>query len=190
MRALDAVETTFQVQVRATKWPDVDSLARHFAVLDRGGQRLGTLSPRDTTRATVAGAIISIDYGQPAVRGRVIFGQVVPWDRVWRTGANAATQLETLRELVIANVTIPGRAGIPSGHCPAAVSGCSIINKQSGQWGTDYDPAQDLARIPIEARPIREQIERFSVTITTEGYGGIIRMSWDRTQLVVPFTVR
>ncbi|MBA2626628.1 MAG: DUF2911 domain-containing protein, partial [Gemmatimonadales bacterium] len=65
-------------------------MARMFAARESAGQAMGQLSPRDTARAGVAGASVVVDYGRPHRRGRTIFGDVVPWNQVWRTGANAA----------------------------------------------------------------------------------------------------
>src|SRR2546430_9793357 len=68
---------------------------------------LGQLSPRDTARATIGGAEVWIDYSRPSRRGRDIFGALEPWNKVWRTGANAATQLNTTADLVIGGATGP-----------------------------------------------------------------------------------
>jgi hypothetical protein len=189
MRMLDASATTFKVLVRATDWPDIEGLARQFARLDARGQSLGTLSPRDTARLREGGATISIEYGQPAARGRTIFGDLVPWDRVWRTGANAATQLDTNRDLVIGRTLVPaGRYTLWS--IPGRRTWRLILNRQTGQWGTEYDSTLDLARILIETRQVRDPVERFTITIERQGVGGVIRMTWGRTQAIVPFTIR
>ncbi len=189
MTALDGSETTFKVLVQATAWPEIEETARHFAQQDARGRPMGTLSPRGTARAAVSGAVVSIDYGRPAARGRVIFGNVVPWDHIWRTGANAATQLESTRDLVIGNVTVPA-GSYTLWTLPSRRGWQLVINKQTGQWGTTYDREQDLARVPIETRQVRDPEERFIIEIEPQGYGGVIRMTWDRTHAMVPFSVR
>lgn len=189
MTMFDGAETTFKVLVRATEPVDIDAIAHAFALRERATGALGTLSPRDTARTTVDGVQISIDYGRPAMRGRVIFGNIVPWDRVWRTGANAATQLEINRAIEINGVAIPpGKYSLWT--VPGRNSWQLIVNKQTGQWGTDYDPAQDLARIEVRTRTPREAVERFTVQINRQEQGGVILMTWEKTQLIIPFLVK
>jgi hypothetical protein len=101
---------------------------------------------------------ISIAYGQPHARGRNVFGTVVPWDSVWRTGANAATQLSTDLDITIGSTFIP--RGIYSLFTLPTRQGWKlIVSKQLLGWGTEYDPAQDLARIDLRSRNLAEPIE-------------------------------
>ena len=89
---------------------DINALAVSFGARDQAGQAFGLASPRDTVRATVAGASLMIDYSRPSKRGREIFGTtIVPWGEVWRTGANAATQFRTDKALEMGGVVLqPG----------------------------------------------------------------------------------
>jgi hypothetical protein len=185
VRTFDGSQTTFQVMVSHIPWPDIDALAVRFARLP-----LGMLSTRDTARLATSGAVVVIDYGRPAARGRIIFGEVVPWDKVWRTGANAATQFETTRDLVFF-----GSILVPAGKYslwtfPTEREWQLIINKQTGQWGTAYDESQNLALVPMETRRLRNPVERFTITIDPSSNGGMIRMSWDQTEALIPFVVR
>ena len=148
------------------------------------------LSPRDTTAQTIGPAHLMIDYGRPSKRRREIFGTLVPYGVVWRTGANAATQLETTHALAIGSAVVPpGKYSIwtiPS----RSQDWLLVINRQTGQWGTAYDPAQDLARIPIRTQRVRDAAERFTIEIETPGREGLIKLTWANTQALVPFTVR
>ncbi len=156
-----------------------------FAARELAGSGLGVLSPRDTARATLGGANVQIDYGRPMRRGRTIFGNVVPWDTVWRTGANQATQLITDKDLVIGGTTVPaGTYGLFT--IPSPKGWQLIINKQHGQWGTDYDAKQDLARIPMRFRSLATPTER--LTIVTRGADLVI--SWDRAEAAVDVKAR
>lgn len=189
LTSFDGSQTTFKVVVARTTAADIDAIARVFALRERINGALGTLSPRDTARAVVDGAQISIDYGRPAARGRVIFGNVVPWDRVWRTGANAATLLETNRDIEIGNVLIPaGKYSLWT--IPNEQHWALIVNKQTGQWGTDYDEQQDLVRIDLSPRTTREAAERFTISINRQNRGGVIVLHWEKTQINVPFMVK
>ena len=103
-------------------------------------------SPHETAKATVGGANISIEYGRPYLRGRKIMGGLVPYGRVWRTGADAATTLTTSKDLVIGGTTVPaGKVTLYT--LPGEDQWKLILNKQTGQWGTEYDQSKDLARV-------------------------------------------
>ncbi len=185
----EAPDATEHHLVTAVRRVDIRKLALAFARRDSAGQALGELSPRDTARATVAGADLMVDYGRPLKRGREIFGGIVPWGRVWRTGANAATQLHTGRDLVI------GGAAVPAGTytlwtIPDATGWKLIINRETGQWGTAYHPAQDLVRVDMQTGTLTVPVEQFTISIVPEVNGGQLQMEWDRTVASVRFSVR
>lgn len=187
--SLNGAGTTQQFLVDRVPGFDVEAFAAASAARDAAGQALGVLSPRDTVNARVAGAELMVDYGRPARRGRVVMGQVVPWGRVWRTGANAATQLRTSRDLVI------GGAAVPAGTytlftLPTPEGWTLIINRQTGQWGTAYDPAQDLARVPMTSESLPSPVERFTIAVEPAQTGGTLALMWENTRVMVPFAVR
>ena len=163
--------TTYKQEVRRiANVPDIDAIAARFAADE---QRVGlarSLSPRDTARATVGTATLTIDYSRPARRGRPLLGGLIGYDEVWRTGANAATQLTTTGPIELAGAllrpgtytlfTLPTRQGVSL-----------IINRESGQWGTSYQAARDLARRPMTADTSSENVERFTIRMTPEQAG-------------------
>lgn len=170
--------STVQVEVERLPWSRVDVGGAGPAFASRP---LGTLSVRDTARATLGGAEVWVDYGRPLKRGREIFGQVVPWNTVWRTGANAATQLHTPVALTIGGVLVPaGRYTLWT--LPSPTGWKLIINKQTGQWGTVYDAAQDLARVDAKVETIAQSVEQ--LTIAWEP--AALTVTWDRTKVSVP----
>ena len=146
-------------------------------------------SPRDTAEATVGGARVMVDYGRPYKRGRQIFGGLVPLNQVWRTGANAATTLVTNRALRLGTTTVP--AGTYTLYTIPTASGWTlIVNRQTGQWGTEYDEKQDLARIPMRAARVSAPVEQFTIAVEPRGQaGGVLSMAWDTTRAELPFTV-
>lgn len=145
-------------------------------------------SPRDTTRATVAGASIFVDYGRPSKRGREIFGGLVPFGEVWRTGANQATHLVTDKGLMFGSLMVP--AGTYTIYTVPRQDGWTlIVNKQTGQWGTNYDQAQDLGRVEMKVESLPALVEQFTVKIEAKGSGGLLRLEWDRTAATIPFMV-
>jgi hypothetical protein len=155
------------------------ALAFTMAVAVLGAQPPG--SPHETITATVDGAKVSIEYGRPYMRGRKIVGGLVPYGRVWRTGADAATTLTTDAPLNI------GGASVPAGKVtlytlPSAQGWKLIINKQTGQWGTEYNEAQDLARVDLAVKTLTTPVDQFTIKIE----GGLLKLSWELTELTVP----
>jgi hypothetical protein len=187
---VDATGTTNKITVERVPAVDVKALAVAFAARDAAGQGFGaTASPRDTARATIGSANITVDYGRPSVRGRNVWQNGVLGDTIWRTGANAATQLTTSADLVVAGTTIPAgkytlwTRATPQGRYEL------IFNRQVGQWGTVYNAAQDLVRVPLEESDV-SHVERFTITIENRDAGGVLRLAWGPKQLSLPFTVR
>ncbi|MGE5090727.1 MAG: DUF2911 domain-containing protein [Bacillota bacterium] len=187
---LDGRQTTDKVLVDRVDNVNADSLARAFGARESATGPLGPLSPRDTAHAMIGNAMVMVDYGRPHQRGRRIFGVVVPYGEVWRTGANAATQLITDHALVIGGTTVP--AGTYTlWTLPSTTGAQLIINKQHGQWGTDYDPQQDLVRLPMKQTALSTPVEQFTIAVDPSGTtGGTLRLQWDVTEYSIPFTVQ
>ena len=145
-----------------------------------------TLSPRDTARISVDGRRVYVDYGRPYMRGRRIMGGLVPFGRVWRTGANAATTLVTETDLTIGNARVP-RGTYTLYTRPTAAGWTLIVNRQTGQWGTQYDPSRDLVRIPMQVATLRQPVEQFTIALEP-GRGGAntLALSWENTRAAVP----
>jgi hypothetical protein len=187
--ALDATPTTFKVKVDRLPNADIAALANAFAAVEQAGRPF-TMSVRDTARATIGRANLFVDYGRPLRRGRTIFGGIVPFDTVWRTGANAATQFRTDVDLSIGGVTIPAGTytlwTVPSRTGPWKL----VVNRQTGQWGTVYDARHDLARIDLRTETLATPVEQFTITIEPQAEGGVLALAWDRTRAWVPFTVK
>ena len=189
LQQLDASQTTRKLLVTRVSEVPLDSLAREYAARDARGAGVGELSGRGEVQARVAGAEIGVDYGRPVKRGRDIFGALVPWDKVWRTGANQATHLTADRDLVIGGQAVP--AGTYSVFTIPRQEGWTLIlNRKTGINGTAHDPEHDLARIPMQVRTLPEPVEVFTVEVDEEGKGGVLRLQWDQTEAFVPFTVR
>ena len=184
------ISGTQQFTVDRVASADVAAVARGFATRDARGDALGLLSPRDTVRAEVAGAAVWIDYGRPAKRGRVLFGSTIaPWGEVWRTGANAATQFRTDRALEMGGVVVqPGTYTLWT--IPSPTGWKLLINGETGQWGTDHHAARDLFQLDMRATVLAQPVERFTIAVTSEGQGGVLRLQWDTTEASIPFTVR
>lgn len=142
-------------------------------------------SPRDTARASLAGHAVMVDYGRPYKRGRTIMGGLVPYGQVWRTGANAATTLVTARDISISGTRVP--AGTYTLYTlPGEHDWQLIINRQTGQWGTEYKQEQDLARIPLRIERTAAPVEQFTIQLQPSGSALDLVMEWENTRLVAP----
>jgi hypothetical protein len=169
------------LQVEVARVPSIDMAAMSQAFASRS---LGPLSARDTARVTLGGSDIWVDYGRPQKRGRVIFGNVVPWNQVWRTGANAATQFYTPVDVVIGGATVPaGKYTLWT--LPTPTGWKLIVNKQSGQWGTEYHIEQDLARVDMRVEALPAPVEVCVITIEPRGSGAVLLVTWDQTRASV-----
>ena len=120
-------------------------------------------SPPATASVTVAGGTIDIHYNTPHMRGRKIMGGLVPWNTVWRTGANPATTLITSVPLKFGDLLVP--AGTHTIYTlPNPDKWLLIINKQTGQWGTVYNENMDLGRVPMTSKSMSTPQEVMSLS--------------------------
>jgi len=183
--AWDGTDTTLKLEGERLTRLDFEALEASFAERELRGQVMGSLSPRDSVDASIGDANVRIFYNRPSARGRTIGGEVVPWDRVWRTGANQATQLSTDRSLMIGEVMVP--AGTYSlWTLPQAQGWTLIVNEQHGQWGTDYDQTRDVARIAMVNGPTDQHIEQFTITLGSESGAGRLALLWGDVHAWVP----
>lgn len=146
-------------------------------------------SPRATAEGTVGTASVSVDYGRPSRRGRQIFGGLVPFDAVWRTGANAATTL-----VLGGTVELGGRpleAGTYTLYSVPARDGWTlVVNGQTGQWGTEYDAGRDVVRIPMEVSRPPAPVDTFTISVEGGATGGRLVFAWDTLQGALPIRTR
>jgi hypothetical protein len=146
------------------------------------------VSPHETSNAVVDGAKIAITYGRPSMRGRKIFGGLVPYDRVWMPGADEATIFETSEPLQFSNFKVP--AGSYSLYTlPAESKWTLIINKKTGQFHTEYPQSQDLAKIPMTIEHLTAPVEELTIAAVKHPQGGAVQLEWELTRVSAPFTV-
>jgi hypothetical protein len=148
-----------------------------------------TVTQRDSVKGIFNGKKISINYGKPPIHGKIIFGSYVPYFKIWRTGAGAATSLATEADLEMDGAIIP-RGTYTLYTLPAEERWKLIINKQTGQWGTSYDSQFDLARLDLKITKLRTQVDDLTFKLEKNGVGnGILKIEWENTSLSVPFHV-
>ena len=167
----------------------------------------GTLAARPSTRATFAMSIstprvqgqpaptpmmVKIDYGQPHVRGRNVPTELASEDTVWRTGADAATTLTTDVDLTIGGTEVPkGAYSLYTIREKGAYF--LIINRNTGQWGTDYDASKDLARVPLRMRTTVEVTESLQIAMVPPMNGpakGALTIAWGKLHLSTDWSAR
>jgi hypothetical protein len=168
---------------------DPDAYASAFMAREQAGAGLGMLSPRDSVKVTAGGASLWIDYGRPAKRGRAVFGGIVPYGEVWRTGANAATQFRTDKALDFGGTVVP--AGFYTlWTLPGAAGWKLIVNGETGQWGTAHKAEKDLYTIDMKMDTLPQMVERFTISVDATEQGGTIHLDWDTTRASATFAVR
>jgi hypothetical protein len=144
--------------------------------------------PSPPATATVdlgGGKSVTVDYSSPRAKGRKIYGDVVPYGQVWRTGANEATTFVTT-----ADITVGGTA-VPAGSytlftVPGKDKWVLILSKKTGEWGTDYPgESNDLARVDMKVSPLTGAVENFTISFEKTGSGANLNIDWENTRASV-----
>jgi hypothetical protein len=189
MLSYSGMRSTYKVSVaRTTEPPDVAAIASRLVAAERatGPQQV---SVRDTARAAIGAATLEVDYGRPKARGRTLLGNVIAYDRVWRTGANEATQLTTSAPITLAGLSLP--AGSYTLWTIPRVRGVDlIVNRQTGQWGTQYSRAHDLGRAPMRVDSLDAPVEAFTISIEPGAGHGTLTMAWGTFRWTAPIVLR
>jgi hypothetical protein len=161
-------------------------------------------SPHETIGGVIDGNRVTVIYGRPYTKDpksgepRKIWGTLVPYGKVWRTGADEATLFITQKDLQVGDATIPAGAyslwTLPNEDGTAKL----IFNKQIGQWGQDYkdmknvyDEAKDQARVDLKKEPLEKPVDQFTMSVGKDpAGGGVIKLMWENTQYSVPYSVK
>jgi hypothetical protein len=142
-------------------------------------------SPPGTAEVTLKGKKITIDYSRPYLKGRKVGQELAPYGKVWRTGANEATALTTETDLTIGGVKVPaGKYTLYT--LPSEGTWKLIINKQTGQWGTEYHEDQDLARVDMKKQEITVPVEQFTIALDQDSNDSAdLNLEWEKTRVFV-----
>jgi hypothetical protein len=131
------------------------------------------------------GKAVTVDYSSPRMKGRKIFGDLVPYGQVWRTGANEATTFVTTTNLIV------GGKNVPAGNytiftIPNPDKWTLIINKKTGEWGIPYKyEADELTRVDLTLLPIPSPVENFTIAFDQRRGGCVLNMRWENTDASV-----
>lgn len=136
---------------------------------------------------------VKVFYNRPYKKGRTIFGGLVPFKKVWRTGANEATTFETTRTLSFDGKKLgPGKYSLWT--VPDSLTWTIIFNSESGQWGINYkgeanrNPDLDVLSIPVSATNQDQVFEQFTIAFDKMGDEAEMVLLWDKTVVSVPFS--
>jgi hypothetical protein len=172
----------------------ISTLAMSFcllaAVATAEEAKKAPLSPTVKSAATIGGKKIEVNYSAPSARGRVIMGELVPYGKIWRTGANAATTLTTATDLMIGSLHVP--AGTYSVFTiPGESEWTLVLSKQSGLWGSNgYDDKQDVGRVPMSVKKLSAPVETLAIDVKpTNDSKGTLSLRWENVEASVPVMV-
>ncbi|KYG83230.1 hypothetical protein AWW67_07225 [Roseivirga seohaensis] len=188
IQLLDAGLTTRKLKVHRVNTVDINKVAASFAEADKNGKTFGELSGAPEEHFEFKGAEFDISYGSPQKRGREIFGGIVPWGQLWRTGANRATHFKTSKNLKIGDLNVPA-GEYTFFTIPEPDGGTLIINKQTGQNGQSYNQDRDLGRVPMQINQQKEVTEPFTIKLEESENGGVIKLIWDQTVFSIDFVI-
>ncbi|SDF59356.1 DUF2911 domain-containing protein [Chitinophaga filiformis] len=163
---------------------DVDEAAKRMSKT----HKIGIPSPQAQVHFSFGKDTIRLRYGRPFKRGRVIFGGIVPYDSIWRTGANDPTEIDLPFDIQFGQTIVPkGKYSIYS--IPRKGAWTLIFNTDLQQWPTDPNRSKDLALIPMKWRIPRQQTDQFTIDIEVLNDGGVIKFTWDQTEAFAPFRI-
>jgi hypothetical protein len=169
-----------------TKHPpiDVDEAAKRLSKT----KKIGIPSPEVEESFAFGNDTIKVAYGRPFKRGRKIFGGVVPYDSLWRTGAGHPTLITLPFSIVIGKQIIP-KGNYSNYTIPKFADWTLIFNTDLERWPTDPDRKKDFAQVQIKSKKSPTIVDQFTIVIDPVKDGGVIRFSWDDTEAIVPFKV-
>jgi hypothetical protein len=190
MLSYSGARTTYDVRVkRLVTPPDVKGIAERWEAAETQAGHVKSLSVRDTVRAQIGNSILTVEYGRPLLRGRTLLGDLIPYDYVWRTGANAATQFTTSTPIRLAGMEVP--AGTYTLFTAPHTNGVDlIVNKQTGEWGTEYNRSLDLGKVRIMSEVAPAPVEEFTISILPgDKRHGTLVLEWGSFRWMAPIEV-
>jgi hypothetical protein len=191
MLSYSGARTTYKVEVtRLAAPPDVKDIAARFEAKEAAAGSVRSLSVRDTTRAQIGTAHFTVVYSRPLLRGRPLLGDVIPYDRVWRTGANAATQFTTSAPINLAGMQVPSGT-YTLFTAPHTNSVELIVNKQTGEWGTEYNGSLNLGMARMTSEAATSPVEEFTISISSgDNRHGALVLEWGSFRWTAPIEVQ
>jgi hypothetical protein len=155
--------------------------------------QMGGGKPSPAASATCdlgSGKSVKTDYSSPRMKGRKIYGDLVPFGEVWRTGANEATTFVASADVVVAGKTVPA-GSYTIFTVPAADKWTLIVNKKTGEWGIPYKYQSDeLARVDMKVSKLPKPLENFTILYEKSGSGCTMHIDWETTRASVDIAAK
>jgi hypothetical protein len=146
-------------------------------------------SPEASSSGTIGGKKITIDYYRPSMHGRKIFGELVPFGKVWATGANYATKITTEAPLLVGDLKLP-KGSYSIWTIPGEKEWTLIVNKETGQFHLNYNANLDFGRTKMKLSTLPSPVETLHIGVRAEGGDkGVLFIDWETTEASVPLTV-
>ncbi|WP_064196139.1 MULTISPECIES: DUF2911 domain-containing protein [Emticicia] len=144
-----------------------------------------TKSPADVAKFDQNGLTVQVNYCRPYKKGREIFGKLLPYGQVWRTGANEATIFDVKQDVKIGDKTLKtGKYTLWT--IPNVDKWTIIMNDETGQWGTNYDEKRDVLRVDVPVGKTAEMMEQFKIDFAAAEGGADMILHWENTEIKVP----
>lgn len=143
-------------------------------------------SPRQTVEQQFSISKITVDYGRPGIKGRKVFGGLVPYGKVWRAGANSSSKIEFQQPVSFGGTAVPaGKYGLYI--LPTEKDWKIILNSDSQSWGTEYDASKDLYSATVPVQKIADKQEYFEITFEPVDDNAVdMVLRWDNVKAVLP----
>ncbi len=139
-------------------------------------------SPPMETKGKIGDAMVSINYSAPSVNGRTIFGDLVPYGKTWRTGANEATTFEVSKNIMVEGQELPaGKYGLFT--VPGEDKWTIVFNSVWDQWGDyNYDKSKDVLRVDVTPKKLETPVEQFKIALTEKDGSSWVAIKWADTK--------
>ena len=153
---------------------------------------LAQRNPRDTAKVTLQGQAVTVEYGRPSLKGRSVeqLLEKVPAGGVWRLGADKSTTFSTGSDLVFGAVAVPKGEYSLWARKEAGGTWKLVFNKQTGQWGTEHDVAQDLAAVALTTGKAAPPAEQVTIGLAQSGAGATLSIAWGDLKLTTDFKAK
>ena len=152
------------------------------------------LSPKDTAKITLNDLKLKVEYNRPSKRERIVFGALVPFDKVWRTGANEATTFESNKDLMIDGMLLK-KGKYTLWTVPMENNWKVMFNSKQYDWGVNermepmWDPNYDAMEIEVSAQKIDSTVEQFTIAFDNKLGTLKLTMAWDQTLIEIPLQI-
>jgi hypothetical protein len=142
-------------------------------------------SPEAKEKIVRKGFMAEVTYCRPSKKGRIIFGELVPYGKVWRTGANEATVIQLGQDTEVAGSVLP-KGNYSLWTIPDPREWTIIFNKETGQWGTHYNAEEDILKVKVPAARIEVPVEMFTISFQPSDNDIQMILAWEHTRVAVP----